>query len=141
MVKRFFILSITLISFMGFSQEDTSVVDLSILFPKLFPGCKDSVVTNTKNFFIPLSNDYEAIGFFKDAVSATYSKGIYQAGVLDLNRTTKFVSDVWVEVADGENVIVLPLCEINQAYVKGVLFSEYEKVFDFLYEKTKEFEK
>jgi hypothetical protein len=25
--------------------------------------------------------------------------------------------------------------------VNGVLFSEYKKVFDFLYEKTKEFEK
>jgi hypothetical protein len=141
MVKKIFIVAISFISFMGFSQEDTSVVDLSILFPKLFSGCKDSVVVNTKKFFIPLSNDYEAIGFFKDAVSATYSKGVYQAGVLDLNRTTKFVSDVWVEVADGENVIVLPLCEINQAYVKGVLFSEYEKVFDFLYKKTKEYEK
>ena len=141
MVKRFFILSITLTSFMGFSQEDTSVVDLSILFPKLFSGCKDSSVVNTKKFFIPLSTDYEAIGFFKDAVSATFSKGIYQVGVIDLKRTTKFVSDVWVEITDGENVILLPLCEINQAYESGVLFSEYEKVFDFLYEKTKEFEK
>lgn len=141
MVKKIFILSITLTSLVGFSQEDTSVVNLSILFPKLFSGCKDSVVTNTKNFFIPLSNDYEAIGYFKDAVSATYSKGIYEVGVIIFNFETKFVSDVWVEVTDGENVIVLPLCEINQAYVKGVLFSEYEKVFDFLYEKTKEFEK
>jgi hypothetical protein len=141
MVKKIFIVAISLTSFVGYSQEDTSVVDLSILFPKLFSGCKDSSAVNTKKFFIPLSTDYEAIGFFNDAVSATYSKGVYQAGVLDLNRTTKFVSDVWVEVADGENVIVLPLCEINQAYVNGVLFSEYEKVFDFLYEKTKEFEK
>ena len=136
-----FILSVVLsfISFVSVGQEDTSVVDLSILFPKLFSGCKDSVVTNTKNFFIPLSNDYEAIEHFKDAVSATYSKGIYEVGVLQLNRTTKFVSDVWVEITDGENVIVLPLCEINQAYESGILFSEYVKVFDFMYEITKGF--
>jgi hypothetical protein len=129
-----FILSVVLsfVSFVGFSQEDTSVVDLSILFPKLFSGCKDSVVTNTKNFFIPLSTDYEAIGFFNDAVSATYSKGIYEVGVINWNTTTKFVSDVWVEVTDGENLIILPLCEINQAYESGVLFSEYEKVFNHI---------
>jgi hypothetical protein len=134
-----FILSVVLsfVSFVGFSQEDTSVVDLSILFPKLFSGCKDSVVTNTKNFFIPLSNDYEAVGFFKDAVSATYSKGIYEVGVIIFNFETKFVSNVWVEVTDGENIIELPLCEINQAYESGVLFSEYDKVFNFINEKTK----
>lgn len=129
-----FILSVVLsfISFVSVGQEDTSVVDLSILFPKLFSGCKDSVVTNTKNFFIPLSNDYEAIVYFNDAVSATYSKGIYEVGVIDWNTTTKFVSNVWVEVTDGENLIILPLCEINQAYESGVLFSEYEKVFDYI---------
>jgi hypothetical protein len=144
MVKRFFILSITLISFMGFSQEDTSVVDLSILFPKLFSGCNDSSVVNTKKFFIPLSTDYEAIGFFNDAVSATYSKGKYEVGVIEWNTTTKFVSNVWVEVTDGENLIVMPLCEINQAYESGVLFSEYEKVFDYInnhYEKIWGYEK
>ncbi len=144
MVKRFFILSITLTSFFGYSQEDTSVVDLSILFPKLFSGCKDSVVVNTKKFFIPLSTDYEAIGFFNDAVSATYSKGKYEVGVIEWNTTTKFVSNVWVEVTDGENLIVMPLCEINQAYESGVLFSEYEKVFDYInnhYEKIWGYEK
>ena len=144
MVKRFFILSITLTSFVGFSQEDTTVVDLSILFPKLFSGCKDSSVVKTKQFFFPLSTDYEAIGFFNDAVSATYSKGIYEVGVIDWNTTTKFVSNVWVEVTDGENLIVMPLCEINQAYESGVLFSEYEKVFDYInnhYEKIWGYEK
>ena len=144
MVKRFFILSITLTSFFGYSQEDTSVVDLSILFPKLFSGCKDSSVVNTKQFFIPLSTDYEAIGFFNDAVSATYSKGKYEVGVIEWNTTTKFVSNVWVEITDGENLIVMPLCEINQAYESGVLFSEYEKVFDYInnhYEKIWGYEK
>ena len=113
MVKQLFILLILFISFVGFSQEDTSVVDLSILFPKLFSGCKDSSVVNTKQFFIPLSTDYEAIGFFNDAVSATYSKGKYEVGVIDWNTTTKFVSNVWVEINDGENLIVMNLCEIN----------------------------
>lgn len=125
-------ITLSFISFVGFSQEDTSVVDLSILFPKLFSGCKDSSVVNTKQFFIPLSTDNEAIGFFNDAVSATYSKGKYEVGVIDWNTTTKFVSNVWVEVTDGENLIVMPLCEINQAYESGVLFFEYEKVFDYI---------
>ena len=137
MVKRFFILSITLTSFFGYSQEDTSVVDLSILFPKLFTGCKDSVVVNTKHFFIPISTDDEAITYFNDAISATYSYGKYQASVIIFNYNTKFVSNIWVEVTDGENVIVLPLCEINQAYESGILFSEYDKVFNFINEKTK----
>jgi hypothetical protein len=145
-VMKKVILSIALsfISFTGFSQEDTSVVDLSILFPKLFSGCKDSSVVNTKKFFIPLSTGYEAIGFFNDAVSATYSKGKYEVGVIEWNTTTKFVSDIWVEVTDGENIIILPLCEINQAYESGVLFSEYEKVFDYInnhYEKIWGYEK
>ena len=144
MVKKIFIVAISFISFVGFSQEDTSVVDLSILFPKLFSGCKDSSVVNTKQFFIPLSTDNEAIGFFNDAVSATYSKGKYEVGVIEWNTTTKFVSNVWVEVTDGENLIILPLCEINQAYESGVLFSEYEKVFDYInnhYEKIWGYEK
>lgn len=134
-----FILSIVLsfVSFVGFSQEDTSVVDLSILFPKLFTGCKDSVVVNTKHFFIPISTDDEAITYFNDAISATYSYGKYQASVIIFNYNTKFVSNIWVEVTDGENVIVLPLCEINQAYESGILFSEYDKVFNFINEKTK----
>ena len=53
-------------------------------------------------------------------------------GVVEWNTTTKFVSNVWVEITDGENLIVMPLCEINQAYESGVLLSEYEKVFDYI---------
>ena len=53
-------------------------------------------------------------------------------GVIRWNTTTKYVSDIWVEVTDGENLIMLPLCEINQAFESGVLFSEYEKVFNYI---------
>ena len=124
-------LVMSFVSFVGFSQEDTSVIDLSIMFPKLWTGCTDLAVTNTKDFFIPLSSDYNHVRYFEEAVESTFSKGKFQAGVILLNDKTKFVTDVWVEVTDGENYIVLRLCEINQAYNEGVLFSEYEKVFDF----------
>jgi hypothetical protein len=132
MVKKILIFVISFVSFVGFSQEDTSVIDLSKMFPKLWTGCTDIVVTNTKDFFIPLSSDYNAVRYFEEAVSSTFSKGKFLVGVVSLNDKTKFVTDVWVEVTDGDNQIILRLCEINQAYNEGVLFSEYEKAFDFL---------
>jgi hypothetical protein len=132
-MKKFILFAVfSFISFVGVSQEDTSVVDIRLLFPKLFSGCNDSVVKSTKIFFIPLSTDLKSIGFFNDDVSATFSNGIYEVGVIRWNTTTKYVSDIWVEVTDGENLIMLPLCEINQAFESGVLFSEYEKVFNYI---------
>jgi hypothetical protein len=124
-------LVMSFVSFVGFSQEDTSAIDLSIMFPKLWTGCTDIVVTNTKDFFIPLSSDYNGVRYFEEAVASTFSKGKFQAGVILLDDKTKFVTNVWVEVTDGENLIILRLCEINSAYNEGVVFSEYEKVFDF----------
>jgi hypothetical protein len=134
------ILSLVLlfISFVGVSQEDTSVVDIRQLFPNFFSGCNDSVVSRTKKYFIPLSTDIESISNFNDDVYETFSNGIYEAMVIDLNTTTKYISNVWVEVTDGKHYIFLYLCEINQAYESGVLFSEYEKVFNYInnnYEK------
>jgi hypothetical protein len=128
------ILSLVLlfISFVGTSQEDTSVVDIRLLFPSFFSGCNDSVVSSTKKISIPLSTDIESIGYFYDDVYETFSDGIYEAGVIELNNTTKYISDVWVEVTDGKHFIFLSLCEINEAYESGVLFSEYEKVFNYI---------
>jgi hypothetical protein len=134
------ILSLVLlfISFVGTSQEDTSVVDIRLIFPSFFSGCNCSVVSSTKKFSIPLSTDIESIRYFNDDIYETFSDGIYEAMVIELNTTTKYISNVWVEVTDGKHYIFLYLCEINQAYESGVLFSEYEKVFNYInnnYEK------
>ena len=134
------ILSLVLlfISFVVTSQEDTSVVDIRQVFPSFFSGCNCSVVSSKKKFTIPLSTDIESIRYFNDDIYETFSDGIYEAMVIDLNTTTKYISNVWVEVTDGKHYIFLYLCEINQAYESGVLFSEYEKVFNYInnnYEK------
>ena len=66
-MKKFILFAVlSFISFVGVAQEDTSVVDIRLLFQKLFSGCNDSVATSTKNFFIPLSTDLKSIGVFND---------------------------------------------------------------------------
>lgn len=124
-----------LVSFFGFSQNDSSFVDLTKVSPKLFSPCDDSTTYNSKIYYIPLSTDSIGIQFFKTSVESNFTVNQYKATLILYNNETEYISDIWVGVFDGNNEIQLPLCSVIRVFNSGELKTEYTKVFNVLNEK------
>ena len=123
-----------LVSVFGFGQEDTTRIEVDNLFPVLFSDCDDSFVENEVNIIFPLSTDHNGILVFRDVVEATYSNETYSVVVERFDITTDLISDVWVQIADGDGstLIIARLCKIHQAFTQGILFTELDSIFDFI---------
>lgn len=119
-------------SFVGFSQKDTNIIDLSTISPVLFSPCDTSINLNYKNFKIPLSNDKNGIESFESTIQKEFSMDEYNAYVITYNSNTNYISDIWLEVGNGYDSIIIPFCSIIKIKNKEVLIKEYNKVFSFL---------
>jgi hypothetical protein len=104
----------------------TNYADVSEL---LFGPCNGVIESCIYDYFIPLSSDSSAIEVFSCRIYDIYTTEKYQCYVLSYNKTDTFLSDVWVEVGDGSDSIVLPLCALERARQKGKLERELNKVF------------
>jgi hypothetical protein len=134
-MKRIVIgIALSLFSFGSFAQGDNTRIELDILFPTLFSDCDDSFVENEVNIIYPLSTDYNGILVFRDVVEAAYSNEKYIVVVDQFDNTTDLISDVWLQITDGDgyNLILVHLCKIHQAITQGILFTELDRVFDYI---------
>lgn len=125
------ILSFVLVfcSFIVFSQKDTNIIDLSIVSPTLFSSCDTSANSNCK---IPLSNDKNGIESFECHIQKKFSTDKYKAYVITYNSKTKYISDIWLEVSDGTDSVIMPFCSIVKIKNKKTLIKEYNKIFSVL---------
>jgi abortive infection bacteriophage resistance protein len=122
----------TFSSFVGFSQKDTNIIDLSVVSPALFSYCDSSINLDYKNFKIPQSNDKNGIELFEAAIQKEFSLDKYKAYVITYNGNTEYISDIWLEVGNGDDSVIIPFCSIIKIKNKKTLTEEYTKVFSVL---------
>lgn len=135
-MKNFvFSLVMLFVSFVGFSQEDTSVIDFSKISPELFAISDNTSKHISDEYVIPLSIDKENRDPFFSLISSIYSVDKYTVSVYDFDEKNTYITNILVEVSDGEYVIFLPLCNVESVYSSNKLKEEFDKVFNIINKK------
>lgn len=124
MKKLIYSIAIIFSSFFSVSQIDTTTYDLGIISPILFLDCDDTLNVMSLN-----SNDIDAI---YTMVHSNYSVDEYIANILIYNEESNRISNIWVEISDGYNLITVKFCSLNLINDVTTLKSEYTKVFNYL---------
>lgn len=135
-MKNFvFSLVMLFVSFVGVSQEDTSVIDFSKISPELFAIRDNTSKHISDEYVIPLSIDKENRDPFFSLISSIYSVDKYTVSVYDFDEKNTYITNILVEVSDGEYVIFLPLCNVESVYSSNKLKGEFDKVFNIINKK------
>ncbi|MCE2711521.1 MAG: hypothetical protein LW688_03170 [Cryomorphaceae bacterium] len=95
----------------------------------LFAPCDSMIDNHIYEYFIPLSSDTEGIELFSKRIHDLYSMDEYEVFVLGYNQNSEYLSNVYTEVGNGLDSVIIPLCGLERTRQAGKLQKELSKVF------------